>query len=60
MLGDSFKLLTPMVVCIKKTTWAGRSGVDRYLGKVEASGSIPDQSIINFLDFVIRGIDKAA
>ena len=24
---------------------AGRSGVDRYLGMVEASGSIPDRSI---------------
>lgn len=24
--------------------WAGRSGEDRYLGMVEASGSIPDRS----------------
>lgn len=30
-------------------TWAGRSGEDRYLGMVEASGSIPDRSILFFI-----------
>ena len=28
-----------------KLNWAGRSGVDRYLGMVEASGSNPDRSM---------------
>ena len=32
---------------------AGRSAKDRYLGMVEASGSIPDQSIENDLVILI-------
>ena len=35
----------------KSTTWAGRSGEDRYLGMVEAAGSIPALSIVFRVSF---------
>lgn len=34
--------------------WAGRSGEDRYLGMVEASGSIPDRSTYKLLIVLIN------
>jgi hypothetical protein len=35
--------------------WARRSGVDRFLGMEEASGSIPDVSTENYFIFLFAG-----